>query len=185
MPMKLIVGLGNPEPRYRTTRHNAGFLFADHLLAQLGDNARWEDKPDFQARIAAGELYGQRVTLALPQTYMNASGLSVRKLVSFFKLEPERDVLVVHDDVDLPLGEYRITSGSRAAGHNGVQSVIDALGTQGFRRIRIGVESRTSRAEPPTETFVLQPFSDQQLEVLYEQVFPGLEREVKTFLSGT
>lgn len=185
MHAKLIVGLGNPGQRYRTTRHNTGALFVDHLLAQLKDEARWERKPDFQALVAAGELYGQRVTLALPQTYMNASGLSVQKLVSFYKLKPERDILVVHDDLDLPLGEYRLASSSRAAGHNGVQSVIDALGTQTFHRIRIGVESRSNRTEPPTEVFVLEPLSDLQLKVLHEQVFPNLRRDVEAFLSGT
>ena len=131
----LIVGLGNPGPRYARTRHNAGFMAVDELarrhgLRFAGGQAR--------AEVARGTLQGVRVILAKPQTYMNESGRAVQGLAHFYKVPKER-VLVVYDDFALPLGTLRLREKGSAGGHNGLESTIRHLGTQGFPRLRIGV----------------------------------------------
>lgn len=135
--MKLIVGLGNPGQEYANTRHNLGFIFVDKLREELGLSAFAENKK-FDAEIAEGNYAGAKILLAKPDTFMNLSGTAVKKIMDFCKLTPE-DLIIVHDDLDIPTGKYKIATDSSSAGHNGVQSIIDQLGTQNFRRIRIGI----------------------------------------------
>lgn len=134
--MYIIVGLGNPERRYDGTRHNIGFsavtAIADACSISL-------DIKKHRAVCGKGSIDGQRVLLAMPQTYMNLSGESVRELVDYYKIDPQEELIVIYDDVNLAPGRLRIRSKGSAGGHNGMKNIIKHLGTQDFSRIRIGV----------------------------------------------
>ncbi len=133
MPIRLIVGLGNPGSEYEQTRHNAGFWLVDNLAgSQLTREAR------YHALAAKMNIAGQEVWLLEPQTYMNRSGQSVGALARFYKLLPE-DILVVHDELDLPPGSAKIKKGGSSGGHNGLKDITAALGTQDYWRMRIGI----------------------------------------------
>jgi len=181
--MKLIVGLGNPGEKYKYTRHNAGFLALDFVLSFDGF---MDAKPsrEFKSEMYSWQNGENKVIFLKPQTYMNDSGQALKIICNFYKLDLAKDLLVIHDDTDLPFGEIRTTASSSSAGHNGVQSIIDNIGTQDFRRIRIGVESRKSRADMPTDAFVLQNFSDDELKNLREEIFPKVKEEIKNFTNS-
>lgn len=178
MNMKLIIGLGNPGEKYSKTRHNTGFLALNYFIENSGvgisASKSW-------AHSETKELSGDfgKALAVYPETFMNLSGDAVRELVDFYKLSPS-EIIVLHDDVDLPLGTFRLTPSSGAAGHNGVQSVIDSLGTSEFRRIRIGIESRQGRNEMPTDAFVLQNFAEGQIEKI---PFKEISAEISKFLA--
>lgn len=137
--MKLIVGLGNPGPRYRQTRHNVGFMVLDRLAGRLGVSS-WREK--FSAEAAEASHAGERLLLLKPQTFMNLSGVSVAKAARNNAEDLTRDLLVIVDDVNLPLGRLRLRGGGSAGGHNGLKSLIEHLATQEFARLRIGVGDR-------------------------------------------
>lgn len=134
--MKLIVGLGNPGIEYQFTPHNLGFLAIDEIAERSG--ARVSNR-FCRALTARTSLEGQEVVLAKPETYMNLSGVSVRELVEKLEIAPEKDLIVLYDELDLPFGTLRIRERGRSAGHNGMESIIGSLGTQEFVRIRLGV----------------------------------------------
>ena len=182
--MKLIVGLGNPGERYKNTRHNAGFLALDFILNE-GDGFM-EARPgnEFKSETFTLEKSGQKIIFLKPQTYMNDSGQALKVICNFFKLDFAKELLVIHDDVDLPFGTIRLAKNSSAAGHNGVQSIIDNIGIQDFNRLRIGIETRASRDEMPTENFVLQNFSDEELTKLKNEIFPKIKEEVEKFIAN-
>ncbi len=149
----LVVGLGNPGSRYRTTRHNAGFMVADRLAERLA--ASWRSR--FSGRFSEARDGELRLAILEPETYMNDSGRSVSAALRYFKLEPAQ-LLVVHDEIDLPLGEVRAKLGGGLAGHNGLRSLADHLRTQDFARVRVGV-GRPERGDPrPVVDWVLTPF---------------------------
>lgn len=150
--MKLIVGLGNPGTKYQQTRHNLGFIFIDRLLKRFGEGS-WKKKKELHAEVAPVHVLEQKFLLAKPQTFMNDSGTCVHKLCEYYKVEPNK-LWVIHDDLDLPAGTIRTAFDSRAAGHNGVQSIIDALETQKFHRIRVGIGSAKDRGQE-AERYVL------------------------------
>ena len=131
----LVVFLGNPGPRYEMTRHNAGFLAAD---AMAKDKGLAINKARFRALTAVTELNGEKVLLMKPQTYMNLSGEAVALAAKFYKIPPER-VIVVSDEIALPIGKLRVRAKGSAGGHNGLKSIIACLGSDAFPRIRIGV----------------------------------------------
>ena len=131
----LVVFLGNPGPRYEGTRHNAGFMAADALAKSKGLRV---DRARFRALTAVCELGGEKVLLMKPQTYMNLSGEAVQQAVAFYKIPPEH-VLVVSDEVSLPIGKLRVRTKGSAGGHNGLKSIISCLGSDAFPRIRLGV----------------------------------------------
>ncbi len=134
-PLRLVVGLGNPGSKYADTRHNVGFMVVDALASEAG--VRFEDDRRWKTAIAkSGGCY-----LIKPQTYMNDSGLAVGRVSSFYKIAPA-EILVVYDDLDLPLGRLRIRAAGSAGGHNGVRSIIAHLGTQQFPRLRVGIGRR-------------------------------------------
>jgi len=133
--MKLIVGLGNPGPEYEWTPHNLGFLAVDEIAARGGIRVT---RPEAKSQVGRGELAGQEVILAKPQTMMNLSGIAVRMLLNRYEAGAA-DLIVLSDDVALPWGMLRIREGGSAGGHNGLKSVIGALGTDDFLRIRLGV----------------------------------------------
>lgn len=138
--MKLIVGLGNPGQKYQTSRHNAGYIILDHLLQKLEskDKTFWENAPKFKAEVKKVVINDQEVTLLKPLTFMNNSGEAVQKYAAFFKIVPQ-DICIIHDDLDMPLGKIRIRFGGGSGGNNGVESIIEKLGTDKFLRIRLGI----------------------------------------------
>ncbi len=156
--MKLIVGLGNPGEKYTTTRHNAGFIFVDNLCKVLELSWAIEKKSD------AAVAKNAKFILAKPQTFMNNSGTAVAKLLTYFKV-PVENLVVVHDDVDLPFGEYRLKQGSGSAGHHGVIDIIEKVGTQDFWRFRIGV-GRPAESKYSVEDYVLKPFAPSEVEFI-------------------
>lgn len=152
MNLTLIVGLGNPGRRYANTRHNVGFRCVDLLATRHG--LRF-DRRQADALIAMGDIAGQPVVLAKPQTYMNLSGKAVRGLLAQLRLAPE-NLILVYDDMDLPLGRIRVRAKGSAGGQKGVRSIIEAVGTNEFRRVRIGI-GRPPRGDPIE--YVLEPFA--------------------------
>ncbi|HGY54612.1 MAG TPA: aminoacyl-tRNA hydrolase [Caldithrix abyssi] len=171
--MKLIVGLGNPGTKYRLTRHNIGFMVLDYLSA----------KHDFSFKAGKGSYYFAKqklstedVFLVKPTTYMNRSGLAVRQVMDYFKVNLD-DLLVIYDDFHLPLGELRFRGKGSSGGHNGIQSIIDHLGTQQFQRLKIGIGDQFRNAVD----FVLTPFNKKEQEVL-EIIIPAAAEGVFTWL---
>jgi PTH1 family peptidyl-tRNA hydrolase len=163
----LIVGLGNPGIEYQFTPHNAGFLAIDRIAERCGvtvSNRR------SKAVTASAQIAGRRVLLAKPETYMNLSGLSVAALVKELEIDPQRQLIVMYDEVALPLGSIRIRERGSAGGHNGVKSITSALGTEEWLRIRIGIAPEaTAAAESARQRrkeYVLAPFRKQELAVL-------------------
>ena len=151
--MKLIVGLGNPGDEYELTPHNMGFLVADRIAGERGVEIRNRQCRALTARIQVGD---EPVLLAKPETYMNLSGLSVRELVAEYEVKPETDLIVIQDELDFPLGTLRIHTRRSSAGHNGIESIIGALNTQDFLRIRIGVTPE--RKVEDGQRYLLAPF---------------------------
>ena len=153
----LVAGLGNPGREYASTRHNVGFLVCDELARRHGGSFRSK----FSGELADVRVDGARVALLKPQTYMNESGRSVGAAARFYKLEPER-LLVVHDEADLDLGRLQARAGGGLAGHNGLRSVAQHLRSQDFLRLRVGV-GRPERGDPrPVADYVLAPFSPEE-----------------------
>jgi PTH1 family peptidyl-tRNA hydrolase len=152
--VKLIVGLGNPGIEYQFTPHNLGFLAIDRIA-----NERNVEVRNRQCRALTGRMQvgNEQVLLAKPETYMNLSGLSVRELLAEYQLRPETDLIVIYDELDLPLGSIRIRQRGSSAGHNGMESIFGALETQEFLRIRLGIAP---------EKKILKPFSKRQLKVV-------------------
>ncbi len=182
--MKLIVGLGNPGEKYKLTRHNAGFLSVDFMLQNDDRFITAKPSHDFKSELYTWDANGQKVIFLKPQTYMNDSGQALKVICNFYKMDLEKDLLVIHDEVDLPFGTVRASANSSAAGHNGVKSIIENLGTQNFQRIRIGVETRGNRQDLPTDAFVLQPFSDEELAKMQNEILPAVKTQVEQFLSA-
>lgn len=182
--MKLIVGLGNPGDKYKYTRHNAGFLALDFILNDGDGFMQAKPSHDFKSEVFTLQDGENKIILMKPQTYMNDSGQALKTICNFYKMDLSKDLLVIHDETDLPFGTIRATPSSSSAGHNGVQSIIDNLGTQDFNRIRVGVESRVSRDDMPTENFVLQNFSDEEMKKLQDEIFPQIKTEVEKFIKA-
>ena len=155
--MKLIVGLGNPGIEYQFTPHNLGFLTIDRIANGLGIEVR---NRQCRALTARTMLAGESVVLAKPETYMNLSGLSVVELVEEHRVEVKRDLIVIYDELDLPLGTMRIRQRGSSAGHNGVESILGVLGTDEFLRIRLGVAPDHKIGDGAK--FVLTPFRKAQ-----------------------
>jgi PTH1 family peptidyl-tRNA hydrolase len=178
--MKLIIGLGNPGRSYASNRHNIGFIclryFARARAIKLNQNKGL-------ARIGTGVVAGNKVVLARPQTFMNNSGQSVSRLLRKFKVSP-KDLLVIHDDLDLPLAKIRISSGSGSGGHKGINSIIQELGTQDFTRIRVGI----GRPANPTPTeddiiaYVLSDFTPQERKAV-SSVIPRVSEAILCLLT--
>lgn len=186
--MKIIVGLGNPGPRYETTRHNAGFLAIDRLIEKW--QAVGPKKQSSGLTYSAQAPSGEKVLLVKPETFMNLSGQCVGPLAELFKIEPT-DLIVLHDEIDLPALTLRIKTGGGTGGHNGIKSIDQALGTAGgaqrtgYHRVRIGV-GHPARLEPPRAQspadYVLERFTDAelgQLDGLLDQVVEAVDLLVR------
>ncbi|MEA2113361.1 MAG: aminoacyl-tRNA hydrolase [Patescibacteria group bacterium] len=165
--MKLIVGLGNPGIQYNKTRHNLGWRVVERLARELGI-VNWKMEMRFNAFIAKAFLNGEKIIFAKPQTFMNNSGIAVKSIADYYKI-PSEEILVIHDEIDLPLGEIKIQKNRGAAGHNGVQSVIDHLKTKNFTRMRLGIKPAEEKTLE-TEKFVLQNFTAEEEEIVREEI---------------
>ena len=163
--MKLIVGLGNPGAEYQFSPHNVGFLAVDRIAGELKVDVR---NRQCRALTARAEMEGQPVLLAKPETFMNLSGLSVRELAEKNEVRPEFDLIVVQDEMDFPLGTLRLHTRRSSAGHNGIESIIGALGTQDFLRIRLGVHPGREIVDGPS--YLLAPMRKAELEVVDEML---------------
>ena len=175
--MKLIVGLGNPGIEYQFTPHNLGFLAVDRIAEQCGVRVNNRNCRAQTARARIGET---EVVLAKPETFMNLSGQSVRELAQEYQAQPEVDLVVLYDELDLPFGTLRIRPRGRSAGHNGVESVIDALGTQEFVRIRMGVGPDHPVGDGAK--YVLSQFKKSQYPVI-DQVLDTAAEAVRVILA--
>jgi len=162
--VKLVCGLGNPGLRYAGTRHNVGFIAVEALFESL--NPSWIDKWD--ARVARVDFEGRQVLVVEPQTFMNLSGFAVVRAAAFYRIPPE-DIVVLHDDIDLPLGRVMVKTGGGDGGHKGIRSIIEQLGTREFVRVRIGV-GRPEGQGPDVVDYVLQRFSEAERKELSEAV---------------
>ena len=184
--MKLIVGLGNPGEKYVKTRHNLGFLVVDKIAEKKSVVIRLEN--EFKSENGDFGDLENRIKLVKPQTFMNNSGEAISKLKNYYKIDSE-DIWVVHDDVDLEFGKVRIALGGSSAGHKGVQSIIDQLGTDQFWRIRVGVDRSD---QIPTEEWVLMNFEEKEqkrldylidstAEFMVESLSKGIKAESRNF----
>jgi PTH1 family peptidyl-tRNA hydrolase len=182
--MKLIVGLGNPGRGYANNRHNVGFICLSHFARTQGIRF---DKKQGRARIGTGEIADSKVVVAKPQTYMNLSGESVSRLIKKFDINLD-DLLVIHDDLDLPLGRIRIRLGGGSGGHNGVDSIINALGSQDFIRLRVGIgrpvknEDSTEPSDDEIITYVLSDFTPDEKQAI-TQVIPRVSEAIYCLLT--
>jgi PTH1 family peptidyl-tRNA hydrolase len=174
--VKLIVGLGNPGIEYQFTPHNMGFLAVDRIAEQCGVRV---NNRNCRAQTARTRIAGHEVVLAKPETYMNLSGSSVRELVREYEVQPEQDLLLLYDEMDLPFGTLRVRPRGRSAGHNGVESVIDALGTQEIARVRMGVAPDHPVGDGAR--YVLSQFKKPQLAVV-DQVLDSAAEAVRVVL---
>lgn len=152
--MKLVVGLGNPGKEYQDTRHNVGYLVLDAFLGDIS----WKKK--FNAMYYTDTISGEKVLFVKPLTYMNLSGNAVVEFVNYYDIELD-DLLVIHDDLDLPFGKYKIKVNSSAGGHNGIKSIISSLGSQNFARLKVGISHDRSI---DTKDYVLGSFSSKDKE---------------------
>jgi PTH1 family peptidyl-tRNA hydrolase len=181
--MNLIIGLGNPGKKYEQTRHNIGFMILDEIARQA--NLSWQEDKKHQALVAKGSDY----LLVKPQTFMNNSGQSVASLLRYYHLLPrtifgtKKDsdltsvLTVIHDELDLAFGNYKLATNSSSAGHNGVQSIIDHLKTKNFQRLRIGI-STEQRKNIPGDKFVLQRFNEEEINQI-EKLMPEILSKIK------
>jgi PTH1 family peptidyl-tRNA hydrolase len=156
----VIVGLGNPGRRYEQTRHNIGFMALQTLAGRLEIEL---DHKSFDSLWGKGAVGGQKVLLAEPQTYMNLSGTAVRQLQSFFKTDIS-NLIVIHDDLDLPFGSVRLKAGGGTAGHKGLASIQNNMGTSGFTRVRLGIGKPVDKTR--IEGYVLEPFRKEECDGL-------------------
>ncbi len=188
----LVVGLGNIGSDYDDTRHNIGFLCLDSFVASQDGMEAWINKKDLKCHLASGRLGDTRIYAIKPTTFMNLSGEAVQAAATFYKIPPE-NIIVVHDELDVDFGQMRMRLGGSAAGHNGIKSVTQCLGTDEYGRIRIGIGPKKP-ARIPSEKFVLQSFNeDEQSQlrnlvqevnaVLSEYAYSGqLNAETRSFL---
>jgi len=151
--MKLILGLGNPGKQYQDTRHNAGFLVLDHLANQLA--CSWKNDKKLFAKTAKCKYQNNDILLVMPQTFMNLSGKALAAAMSYYKIKSS-DILVIHDDLDLPLGGFAILEGGGTAGHNGIASLYEHIGRKRITRLRIGI-GRPENKFQDTADWVLSP----------------------------
>ena len=169
--MRIIVGLGNPGKKFEKTRHNLGFLVIENLKLKIKNFSDWKYEKKFKAEISRWRIGNKKIILAKPKTFMNESGKSVKLLTRSYTLEP-KNLIVIHDDIDLPLGKIKISIGRGSAGHKGVQSIIDELGTKNFVRFRIGIRPKNNKQRTinNVKEFVLLKFNKREKKILKEVV---------------
>ena len=178
--MKCIFGLGNVGKEYENTRHNLGFIAIDYIAQKYNIKL---DKKKKKCIYGEGIINGQKVSLIKPTTYMNLSGEAVVEILNWYKIEKE-DVLVIYDDVDLPLGNVRYRTKGSAGTHNGMKNIILNIKTEEFKRLRIGMENRQN-LNIPLMDYVLQKFSKEELNKLQDEIMPVVEENILNFLTNS
>ena len=185
--MKIIVGLGNIGEKYVLTRHNCGFLALDEFVRQIeeseGIQIKWKEEEKLKAITTKIPYKGQILFLIKPNTLMNNSGQSVSRILNFFK-EPLENLIVIYDDIDLPIGTIRTRQEGSAGTHNGMKSIIQELGDQKFKRIRIGIESRgeLTPKKQDISSFVLSPFIEKEFPIIKKSLKEATQ-ELKSLIS--
>lgn len=167
--MILVVGLGNPGQSYQKTRHNFGWMVLDFLQKKWGKEynfSEWEGVKKFEAKISKGKIEDKTVILAKPLTFMNLSGRTVKALTSYYKIKP-KNLIIVHDDIDIPSGNLKIVKNRGTAGHKGVKSIFSELGTENSIRLRIGIQPKQGKPES-IEKFVLLKSERQEGRIIKE-----------------
>ena len=183
----LIVGLGNPGSKYKRTRHNVGFAVIESFLQKLQtQNQQQTAEPfafekKFNSELSVFQNDSNKIILAKPQTFMNLSGEAVHALATFYKI-PFEKIVVVHDEIDLPFGTIRVSKDSGPAGHNGVRSIIERLGSQNFARLRVGVAPQAEQIKMPAEKFVLRDFTSEEKQQLDSEVIPLALEAIDAFI---
>lgn len=183
--LKLIVGLGNPGKEYDNTRHNIGFMIIDNYInsnawkklngTAINSSISWQKK--FNASYTIVNVEQEKVIFVKPETFMNLSGNSILEFVHFYKIAP-KDILIIHDDLDLPIGKFRIKTNSSSGGHNGIKSIIECLGTNSFARLKVGI-SKTSNGD--IKNYVLGHFNKEEHEIL-DKLYPTFNNIINDFL---
>ncbi len=171
--MKLIVGLGNPNLKYQNTRHNLGQKIITEYV-KINSKSPFQEKKSLQSKIVEIGQGTDKIIFALSTNYMNNSGITVQKISQYYKIDPS-DIYIIHDDLDLEVGEYKTQFNRGPAGHNGIKSIIENLGTQQFHRVRIGIGKPTNNT--PTEDYVLQPFSKPESDII-KSLIPKIFEEI-------
>jgi PTH1 family peptidyl-tRNA hydrolase len=177
--LKLIVGLGNPGQQYEKTRHNAGFLFLDHLVASFGGEWRFESR--FEGLVARCNIGGQKILLLKPVVFMNKSGASVGKIVRYYNIGLD-EILVVHDELDFDAGDARLKLNGGHAGHNGLKDVIAHLNNKDFWRLRIGIGRPAS--DKSVADYVLSSFSKNEM-MLISRIFTYIDAHIDAIAEGS
>jgi len=176
--MKLIIALGNPGNKYKNTRHNLGKIILDSYLKE-----KYQQQLSLKKKLLANVFEtgqgSQKIIFANPNQYMNNSGISVKKLFDFYKVDLN-DLYIIHDDLDLQLGEYKVQSDRSSAGHNGIKSIIQELGSQNFNRLRLGINNDQQIA---SEDYVLQNFSSSELDIIKKELLPQIFQELDSILN--
>lgn len=183
--MKLIIGLGNPGKQYGKTRHNIGFMVLDALHKELEksyDINKWELSKKFNAEISGYNINNEKIILAKPMTFMNTSGEAVQLIMHFYKMKIS-ELIVVHDDKDIKLGEIKMQIDRGDGGHNGIKSIVEHLGTKNFTRVRVGVASENEKKMSDTAKFVLSRFGLFEKKKVDEVVKNAVEK-IKILIHG-
>jgi len=180
--MKIIIGLGNPGEKYKNTRHNVGFRIIDELREKESFSA-FKLQKESKALVCEGSLNNKGIALAKPMTFMNTSGSSAKNLIGYYNMKyktEDESILIIHDDIDLPLGKMKINTGKNSAGHKGVESIIKELKTKDFIRIRIGVQPKSGKPKS-VENFVLKNFTKDE-EIILNEVAENTIEAIKLIL---
>lgn len=187
--MKIIVGLGNPGKEYEGTRHNAGFMFLDKLLIDpeinsVGEELKFKNEPKFKAEVSEAKLNGERLILVKPQTFMNLSGQAVQKILNFYKADLSY-LIVISDDIDLPVGILRIRHEGSSGGQKGLQNIIDTVGDNGFTRFRIGtLEGNDKIQQSEVNNYVLGKIGKRAIPVINDIISLGVEYLIEHLKDG-
>ena len=192
MKIKLIIGIGNPDEKYKETRHNVGFMMVDYI-AKKNDFEELEFNKKINALTAKGKMDGSPVTLAKPQTYVNKTGEAAVKLKNFYKVKPEQ-ILIIQDDLDIPFGNTKISFDKNSGGHRGIESVMKALKTKKFYRLRIGLATKglqkaRQQSDKKRDDFVVKmvlskftPSEHDELKKIFTWLFPVLFIKIRNVL---
>jgi PTH1 family peptidyl-tRNA hydrolase len=178
--MKCIVWLGNPGSQYKNTRHNVGFFLLDQFV-QKQNFPDWKDSR-FQAVISEGSIDGEKVILIKPMTYMNLSGQAIQSLLSYYKLNPQSDLLIISDDIDMTFAKLRMRSEWSHGGQNGLKDTINRLGTDAFSRIKVGIGRHEHMS---VSDWVLSSFAPEELAILSDEVYPKVEQYILDWIHHT
>ena len=177
--MKIIAGLGNPGKKYDGTKHNTGFMALNYFLQK---NSLTLEREKFEGKYTKQKIAGNDVILLEPQTFMNDSGRSVAQFARFFKVNPQ-DILIIHDDMDMPLSKIRIRANGKSGGHNGIKSIIRDLGTSNFNRLKIGIRHPDNVTEASVVSWVLSQFNTEQ-QKLMDTAYATASEVISDFIAG-